>query len=94
MKKQMFEEYLHKAEKKRLKKYDKYDENLALAMLDKETAMFAIETLLNRIKQKLEDSSVYKHLKETIKKWNLYDYAKQKIEELKLNPKIKKLLGL
>ena len=53
-----------------------------------------VDTLLERIKNKKEDSNVYAHLKKVIAKWNLFEYAKRKITELKLNPRILGLLGI
>lgn len=84
--KTLFESYLLQAKE--------YNEDLSMAALDPETSKFMVDTLLQRIKNKKEDTSVYAHLKKVISKWNLFEYAKKKIAELKLNPRIMGLLGI
>lgn len=84
--KTMFESYFEKARE--------INEDMSMVALDPETSKFMVDTLLERIKNKKEDSNVYMHLKKVIAKWNLFEYAKRKITELKLNPRILGLLGI
>jgi DNA-binding transcriptional ArsR family regulator len=84
--KTMFESYFEKARE--------INEDMSMVALDPETSKFMVDTLLERIKNKKEDSNVYMHLKKVIAKWNLNDYAKKKIVELKLNPRVLGLLGI
>lgn len=84
--KTLFESYLEKAKE--------YNEDLSMAALDPETSKFMVTTLLQRIKDKKENTSVYEHLKKIISKWKLFEFAKKKIAELKLNPRILGLLGI
>jgi len=84
--KTMFESYFEKARE--------INEDMSMVALDPETSKFMVDTLLERIKNKKEDSNVYMHLKKVIAKWNLFEYAKKKIAELKLNPRILGLLGI
>jgi len=84
--KTMFESYFERARE--------INEDMSMVALDPETSKFMVDTLLERIKNKKEDSNVYMHLKKVIAKWNLFEYAKKKIAELKLNPRILGLLGI
>lgn len=82
----MFESYFERARE--------INEDMSMVALDPETSKFMVDTLLERIKNKKEDSNVYMHLKKVIAKWNLFEYTKKKIAELKLNPRYLGLLGL
>lgn len=84
--KTLFESYFEKARE--------INEDMSMVALDPETSKFMIDTLLERIKNKKEDTNVYAHLKRVIAKWKLQEYTKKKIVELKINPRVLGLLGL